>query len=221
MKDKHNFILLLSIGRSGSTFFAQNLSKYANYHYFGEKRFLWETFRKSPLLGRYFLKKNLRKNPERKVVLDKTVYMHNYMKYVHENTNIVGIILLSRDIDAIDASAVRFEKKGMGVNRFLLRMQKYWYEYGVFMPIALLSRSHHFVNLFGVSSGKFGKGAGAGSSEEEFQKLHNAASEYAKLADVPLVLIEYENFNEDVVLLSEIGVNRHTIEMLQRDFSPN
>ena len=135
-------------------------------------------------------------------------------------TNIVGLILLSRDPDAIQDSAIRFEKKGMKISRFFLRIKKYWYEYGIFTPIALFTRSQHFLNLFGISSGSFGKGKGSGSADEESTKLKKAATDYANETGVPMITIRYEHFKEDVNKLREIGVDTDTIVKLKNDFSP-
>ena len=215
------FVLLMSVGRSGSTFFGENLARFGNYHYFGEKRFLWSCLKHMPALGKYLLNRNLSKNANHRVILDKTTFMHHYLDEVILHVNVKAIILLVRSEKSIDESAERFEKHGSDISRLYLRMTKYWDEYGFFMIPALLSRFHHFANVFGIATGKFGKGRKRKSTEEELSLMVEAAEKQSKVLGIPLVKVRYERFMQDCESLEELGLEQDSIKNPKSSFKPS
>lgn len=176
--------------------------------------------KKIPALGRYFLKRNLRENTEGKIVLDKTPCIHHYLTAASGAVTIRGIILLERDIKAINLSAQRIESQGINLRWLRLRMQKYWREYGIFGVFAPLARFHHVFHAFGISTGAFGRSLFSKNLQDEFADLVVATNSFSKKHKVPIIKIAYENFKKDCEQLTGFGVSPEQINKLIAEFSP-
>ena len=214
------FLFVISLGRSGSTFFGHRFSALGGFHYFGEKRFLWSSLASFPVLGKYLLKRNIKKNKDGSVILDKTTYMHKYLESIAPFIDIVGIILLERDVAAIEKSAVKMEKEGSNFTRLRMRVNKYISEYGVFAIFALLTRVHLLANVFGLKTGMFGRSMFGGSLGDEVDVMLRETRRFADTEGIPLVRIAYESFQDDCVGLARLGVSETVISAMQAEFIP-
>lgn len=82
MERRLHLLLLLSLGRSGSTFLAKAISESSDYLNAGENRYFWQELVKKPKadhpheIEAFFA----RKNSQAKYVLDKTPH-HTFTKY--------------------------------------------------------------------------------------------------------------------------------------------
>ena len=214
-----DLLIILSLGRSGSTFLAKAISESSDYQNGGENRYFWSELAKKssethPIEIRRFFKKKFSDGDK---ILDKTPELYRHLDNINFGSHRVRWIELKRSPEAIETSRANFISILRQPKRWIMRIRKYRREYGLRWYIPVLQRWYFLGAIFGWKS------SGAFSTNSNFSDAILERKEFdlvlAKLREsVQVITIDYEAFNHSVESLEEIGFSKEQINRVRGYF---
>ena len=220
MERQLHLLLLLSLGRSGSTFLAKAISESSDYLNAGENRYFWQELVKKPKsnhpreIEAFFA----HKNSQAKYVLDKTPGLYKVLDQVNFGPHHVDYVELLRAPEAIEASRNKFVRILRQPKRLMMRIRKYKKDYGTRWYIPILQRWYFVGSVLGVGHNRaFSTDRGKGGVMQERYCL-NAVS--ARLRETTRVLtINYDDFDQTIGCLVEVGLTAAQIDQIRAAYN--
>lgn len=213
-------IFLCSIGRSGSTWFAKELSRALDCCNIGENRYFWDrAFRiKDRVERNQFIEKFIRKKTEGRMrFLDKSTNLYHYLESFEDFDFSYRVVFLVRSYESIGESKGRLAKMVFAPDRIAMRLSKYWRDYGIMMIVPVVQRWRFLLLPFGYDAGKaintrkpWGHTEGLATEDLAFDR--------ALVAMGDAVVVDYDRFDDTVCRLVEVGVSAEAIALIRSNF---
>jgi hypothetical protein len=217
-------ILIMSLGRSGSTFFARELCKHANFVNLGENRPFWESLKNNKTNKfREFEKivSQNTKNKKQKVVIDKTPGTFNFINEINYLSKYydIKLIYLIREKSEIISSRKNLKKSFYTKERILLRIKNYYSKYGLSLFLILIKEFFSFIiNPFSYFDNRIATIQNSNIDEEV--KIFKQS--YDDLKNIyHTEKISYNNFHHDVTRLKSFGLSKPQILRIKNSFNRN
>lgn len=214
-----DLLLMLSLGRSGSTFLAKAISENSAYQNAGENRYFWQELVKKPPeahpveITRFFT----RKCPDGDKILDKTPELYRHLAEVNFGPHRVKWIELKRRPEAIELSRTNFLSVLRQPKRWMMRVRQYRRDYGVRWYIPIMQRWFFLSALLGYNSRKaFSTNARVANAAQEREGFDVVVANIRKRAHV--VTIDYDAFDQTVLGLTAIGFSHEQIAHIHSYF---
>lgn len=210
-----HLMVVLSLGRSGSTFLARVVSENTDFWNAGENRYFWQELAKKPqeTHAKEIAKYYARKNPNSRHILDKTPELYLYVDQIDFGDHRVDWIELVRAPAAIEASRARFLTSLRQPKRILMRIRKYRRDYGKRWVVPVLQRWHLGLALFGIGRERaFATGHGGGDVNRERLAFDKAIASLRQRTTV--LTIDYDNFGVSARGLATLGLSERQIEAI-------
>lgn len=218
---KNKFVFLLSVGRSGSTWLARDISEQLGYKNIGENRYFWERLASQPCSEKRLLMLSdflNRKGVGESGVLDKSTNLYMHTDLLEDLGLDYQLIFLLRNEVSIERSKEQFVKQIFKPKRILMRIKKYYADYGWRFFIPILQRWRFILIPFGMKPSKafntievLGGGDAQKMESENFLSVVNSHANHS-------VILDYDNFHESVIGLKEIGFSDSAIDALVKKF---
>ncbi|GAA4226593.1 hypothetical protein GGQ68_004813 [Sagittula marina] len=204
-----HLLIVLSLGRSGSTFVAKALSQNSDFVNGGENRFFWQELVTRPPeehpaeIARFFA----RKPGFAGKALDKTPEIYRYLDQVNFGPHQVDLIELVRNTEAIARSRDGFIGTLRKPKRWLMRIRKYRQDYGTRWYVPILQRWYFVPAMLGLGRNRaFATGSGDSSAAGVAQERRGFDAAVARLRTTQDVTrIDYDAFADSVRGLAPLG----------------
>jgi len=217
-------ILIMSLGRSGSTFFARELCKHANFTNLGENRPFWESLKNNQTNKIHEFEKIVRENTQhkkQKVVVDKTPGTFNFINEINYLSKYydIKLIYLIRDKSEIISSRKNLKKIFFTKERIFLRIKNYYSKYGLGLVLILTKEFFSFIiNPFYYYDNRIATIKNSNIDEEIkiFKKNCENLKNFYQAEE-----ISYNNFHKDVFKLKSFGLSKPQILRIKNSFNRN
>lgn len=213
-------LLILSLGRSGSTFLAREISRSTHYANGGENRFFWQELLKKPQylhakeISEYFCQKS----PNTDFFIDKTPALCNFVRLVNFGEHTVYWIALVRDLGEIEISRKKFLSALRRPKRILMRIRKYKSDYGPRWYIPILQKWHFILGVVGLSRNLLFKTSALSKTIlEEKEELNDAIAFLS--SNTRGIVVEYNNFHQSIKELRSMDFTEKQIHNIASQFN--
>jgi len=212
-------IFVLSVGRSGSTWFAKVLSRELGALNMGENRFFWERVFSSGNVSERKQKIEsfvLRKSGEGySVFVDKSTNLYKYVDQLSSLGVDFSVVVLRRNAEDISDSKVRFAPNIFRLDRIAMRVKKYWRDYGLLFFVPIMQRWRFLLIPFG---GSVDKAFSTQSFSEKKSEDEVEFFERCLKGREECLLVDYDNFGESVSNLKSLGLSLESLDRIRSEF---
>lgn len=199
-------LVVLSLGRSGSTFFAKALSENSDYVNCGENRFFWQELvkksrEKHPVeIARFFS----RKAGYAGKIIDKTPELYRLIDKINFGHYRVDWIELTRSPEAISKSRNSFVTTLRKPKRWMMRVRRYRQDYGACWFLPILQRWYLVPAMLGIGRNRaFVTGGGECGVAQERATFDETVARLRKTT--PVTTVDYDDFERTICRLEALG----------------
>ena len=212
-------LIVLSLGRSGSTFLARSIAACSDYYNAGENRFFWQSLaaKEKSLHAEEISRFFLNKAPGHRCFLDKTPVLYRLIDQIDFGPHRVEYIILRRRTKDIGESRKRLLEQLRQPRRIRMRIAKYRRDYGRRWMLPVLQRWYYPLALLGLFERRaFATAPEAASLSSEVEDFNRRVSALSPNADVVEIL--YEDFPDDARRLTRIGLTGAQIQSIVNSY---
>lgn len=214
-----HLLVVLSLGRSGSTFFARALSENSHYVNCGENRFFWQELVKKnreehPVeIARFFS----RKPSYAGNIIDKTPELYLLIDQINFGQHRIDWIELTRSPEAISKSRNNFTTTLRKPKRWMMRVRRYRQDYGARWFLPILERWYLVPAMLGIGRDRaFATGGGERDVAQERATFDEAVTQLRKTT--PVTTIDYDDFERTVYRLEALGFDLKQIQSIANTY---
>lgn len=212
------FLFILSLGRSGSTWIAKTLSEALGATNVGENRYLWQRIAAATsvderrfLLGSFLKRKGIMAGR----VVDKSTNLYLHTKVIEEMGIPCHFVALKRDKVEILKSRQNFSRYILNPKRVKMRIQKYWRDYGWRFFIPLVQKIHYISVALGLRRDRV-LTTDNSIDGGEFVKFERVLEDLAGHDNA--AILDYHSFAESLSELRRIGIPEKALNTLHESF---